>query len=256
MSHAFTHIRVQETAEVLRVTLDRPPLNVLNIAMMEEMHAAIERARQLPHLRALVFDAAGKAFSAGVEVGEHMGDLMPKMLEAFHRIFHLLGECDRPTIAVVQGAALGGGCELAAFCDLVLASEGAKFGQPEIKVGVFPPVAAVVFPRLMGWHKAMELLLTGDSLDAATALQFGLVNRVVPADQLEGALQSLLASLREKSGLVLGMTKRALLAGAPDFAACLHRVEELYGVRLMRTHDATEGLQAFLDKRKPAWEDR
>jgi cyclohexa-1,5-dienecarbonyl-CoA hydratase len=256
MSNAFKHIRVQETAEVLRVTLDRPPLNVLNIAMMEEMHAAIERARGLPHLRALVFDAAGKAFSAGVEVGEHMGDLMPKMLDAFHGIFHLLGECDRPTIAVVQGAALGGGCELAAFCDLVLASEQAKFGQPEIKVGVFPPVAAAVFPRLMGWHQAMELLLTGDSVDAATALQLGLVNRVVPADQLEGALQSLLASLREKSGLVLGMTKRALLAGAPDFAPSLHRVEELYGLRLMRTRDATEGLQAFLDKRKPVWEDR
>jgi len=256
MSQAFTHIRVQETAEVLRVTLDRPPLNVLNIAMMEEIHTAIERARELPRLRALVFDAAGKAFSAGVEVGEHMGDLMPKMLEAFHRIFHLLGECDRPTVAVVQGAALGGGCELAAFCDLVLASEQAKFGQPEIKVGVFPPVAAAVFPRLMGWHKAMELLLTGDSVDAATALQLGLVNRVVPADQLEGALQGLLGALVEKSGLVLGLTKRALLAGAPDFAPCLHRVEALYTGDLMRTRDATEGLQAFLDKRKPVWEDR
>ncbi len=256
MSHAFKYIRVQETPEVLRVTLDRPPLNVLNIAMMEEIHAAIERARELPHLRALVFDAAGKVFSAGVEVGEHMGDLMPKMLDAFHRIFQLLGECDRPTIAVVQGAALGGGCELAAFCDLVLASEQAKFGQPEIKVGVFPPVAAVVFPRLMGWHKAMELLLTGDSVDAATALQLGLVNRVVPAAQLEGALETLLAAFREKSGLVLGFTKRALLGGAPDFAPCLHRVEELYTESLMRTRDASEGLQAFLDKRKPVWEDR
>lgn len=256
MGNGFRCIRVQETPQVVRVTLDRPPLNVLNIAMMEEIHAAIERALTLPHLRALVFDAAGKAFSAGVEVGEHMGDLMPRMLEAFHRIFHLLARCHRPTIAVVQGAALGGGCELAAFCDLVLASERATFGQPEIKVGVFPPVAAALFPRLMGWHKAMELLLTGDRVDAATALQLGLVNRVVPEDQLEAALQGLLDALLEKSGLVLELTKRALLAAAPDFAPCLQRVEDLYAGDLMRTRDATEGLQAFLDKRKPVWQDR
>ena len=127
----------------------------------------------------------GKCFSAGVDVGEHMGDLAPKMIESFHRIFRLMDRLGIPTIASVYSSCLGGGCELAIFCDLVIAGEGAKFGQPEIQVGVFPPIAAQIMPRIMGRKAAMDLILSGRIISASEALQLGLINKVVKDEDLE-----------------------------------------------------------------------
>jgi cyclohexa-1,5-dienecarbonyl-CoA hydratase len=257
MSQAFKDIRLAGDEEVGRITLDRPPLNVLNIAMMEEIQRALDYCRQKPHLKAVVFDANGKAFSAGVDVEEHRGEAVKRMLDVFHGIFRQVVAIGRPTVAVVQGAALGGGCELAAFCDFVIASERAKFGQPEIKVGVFPPVAAAIFPRLVGSRRAADLILRGDTIDAQEALQIGLVNEVVSPEELEGARDRLLASLREKSGAVLGLAKRALTLGeGTAFGPGLESIEDLYLAALMKTEDAEEGLRAFLEKRRPAWKDR
>src|SRR5512136_2052344 len=176
---AFKHIQTEFKDGVAYLTLNRAPLNVLNIEMMEEINACLEGLLKEKSLKLLVIQAAGKAFSAGVDVGEHLGDLVNKMVEVFHGMFRLMDALKVPSLAVVNGSALGGGCELAIYCDMVIATEKAKFGQPEIQVGVFPPIAALVMPRIIGRKKAMELILAGDVIGAQEALALGLINKVV-----------------------------------------------------------------------------
>lgn len=157
-------------------------------------------------------------------------------------------------MAVVQGAALGGGCELATYCDMVIASEKARFGQPEIQVGVFPPIAALAFPRMMGRKKAMELVLSGEAVTAQEAMDMGLVNKVVPAEQLEAEAKAWAARFSKLSGVVLRMARKAVTEGWDTrVGEGLGRIEEIYLRELMATEDAREGLQAFLEKREPVW---
>jgi len=169
------------------ITLNRPPVNILNIAMMEEINDQLNAWQGKKDLKLVLFNARGKCFSAGVDVGEHMGDLAPKMIGAFHRMFRLMETLGIPTVASVYGSCLGGGCELAVFCDLVVSSQGAKYGQPEIQVGVFPPIAAQIMPRIMGRKAAMELILSGKIISAEEAKTMGLLNQVVPEEELEEA---------------------------------------------------------------------
>jgi len=250
-------LRLEVADGVARLILARPPLNILNIEMMEELNGALERVQALPEVRALVIAAEGKAFSAGVAVEDHLGDRVKPMLEAFHRIFHLLRALPCPTVAAVQGAALGGGSELATFCDFVIASETATFGQPEIKVGVFPPIAAIHYPSRVGLARTLQLLLTGEVIGAREAERIGLADRVVPAAQLATAVEEVLVKLSDKSRAVLALTRRAVLdaAGQP-FETALRAAEALYHTELMATEDAHEGLKAFVEKRAPAWKHR
>ena len=236
------------------ITLKRPPLNVLNIAMMDEINGALGEWQGKKDLKALLFKAEGKCFSAGVDVGEHMGDLAPKMIEAFHRIFRLMSRVEIPTIASVYSSCLGGGCEVAIFCDLVIAGEGAKFGQPEIQVGVFPPIAAQIMPRIMGRKAAMDLILSGKIISATEALQMGLVNKVVKDEDLEKETEAFVKPYLRLSAEVLRQCKRAITAGLmDDLEPSLKKIEDIYLNGLMKTHDAQEGLKAFLEKRKPEW---
>lgn len=254
MGGAFKDIQFELRDGVGRIVLNRAPLNVLNIAMMEEIQTALRQAQGAADTRAIVIAAAGRMFSAGVDVAEHTHDLMERMLHAFHAIFRLMADGEVPTLAVVQGHALGGGCELACFCDLVVAAQDARFGQPEISVGVFPPVAAALFPHLTGGRKAAELILTGEAIPAAEAHRIGLINAVVPAEQLTSEADRLLARLTDKSAAVLRVAKRALRAGmAAGFDQTLPAIEALYTRSLMGLADAGEGLQAFMQKRKPLW---
>lgn len=249
-------VRLTVADGVARLCLARPPLNILTIEMMEELSGALRRAGGSP-VHALVLSAEGKAFSAGVAVEDHLGDRVKPMLEAFHRIFRELRALPAPTVAAVQGAALGGGAELAAFCDWVIAGENATFGQPEVKVGVFPPIAALCFPGRIGLARTVQLLLTGEVIGAREAERIGLVDRVAPPGELAAAVEETLGRLRDKSRVVLSLTRRAVLeaAGQP-FDAGLRAVEALYHGELMQTEDAHEGLQAFVDKRPPAWKHR
>ena len=208
---------------------------------------------------AIVFAAAPecRAFSAGVAVEEHVDDTVFQMLDSFHAIFRNLEQIARPTIAVVDGVALGGGCELVAACDIVIASERARFGQPEIKLGVFPPVAAVLLPQLIGDKRARELMLTGEPMEAVEAARLGLVNYLLPAEQLELKTAELLAKFRQLSGAALGLAREAISLGRPrSLDAALKDVEDLYLNELMKTQDAAEGIKAFIEKRKPEWRDR
>ncbi len=255
----FQYIKFEKQDSVARLVLNKPPLNVLDIAMMREINAALEGLAGDPSTRVLVFEAVegSKAFSAGVDVSEHTADEVGEMIEVFHRIFRLLDTLAVPTVAVVGGAALGGGCELALFCDMIVASEKASFGQPEIQVGVFPPIAAVALPGIIGPKKAMELMLTGERIRADEAQRLGLVNKVVPPDDLQTVADELVRKLSGLSGAVLRVTKRAVQVGSGGpFEDALAAVEELYLGALMDTEDAHEGLAAFMEKRAPVWKDK
>jgi len=252
---AYEHIKLKVENGLATLTLCREPLNVLNIAMMKEMNQALDSLVGQP-LKALLINAEGKAFSAGVDVGEHLGDQVHEMIEVFHGIFRRMDALGVLTVASVQGAALGGGCEVAAYCDLVVASEKAKLGQPEIMVGVFPPIAALTFPRQIGYKKAMELIVTGDTIGAAEAKELGLVNQVVSPEELQAATDKLVGKLLAMSGLVLKLTKKAFVGGLQDDSdQGLAVIEKVYLDELMKTRDAEEGLKAFLEKRKPAWKE-
>jgi cyclohexa-1,5-dienecarbonyl-CoA hydratase len=236
-----------------RITLADPPLHILDIELLGELRDALAAVR--PDRHALIIDAAGeKAFSAGASVQDHLGDRVTTMLSLFHDCFRMLARLDLVTVALVRGAALGGGCELALACDFVLASDRARFGQPEIALGVFPPVAAYQLSRQIAPRRGLELLLTGDPIDAAAALNLGLVNAVFPLAEFDTRANEWLQRIYRQSASSVRMAKKAFrLAQSADFDERLARVERLYLEELMQTSDANEGLNAFMEKRKPEW---
>jgi cyclohexa-1,5-dienecarbonyl-CoA hydratase len=250
-------IRLTFDGSVARVTLARPPLNILTLEAIERLDAALEEVGRRADVTVLLLAAEGRAFCAGVAVEAHLGDQAEPMLAAFHGVFRTLYALECATVAAVQGPALGGGAELAAFCDLVIASERATFGQPEIKVGVFPPIAALHYPARIGLARTLQLLLSGETLTAEAAARIGLADRVVPAHDFERAVSAAVLAFADKSATVLRLTKQAVRRAQGDrFDQSLSELEELYLRRLMQTEDAEEGLRAFIEKRPPTWKNR
>jgi len=258
MASTYQNIRFQIEDRVARITFARPPLNVFNIDMMREIAKAVSESNQR-EIVAIVFDADKdcRAFSAGVAVEDHVQETIFQMLDAFHSIFRSLEQVAKPTIALIDGAALGGGCELVAACDIVIASDRSRFGQPEIKLGVFPPVAAVLLPLVIGERRARELILTGEIIDAVEAGRLGLCNHVVPGAHLEPKLNEVLAKLRELSGTSLSYARQSLdLGRGRSIEDALSEQENMYLHELMKTQDANEGVKAFMEKRKAIWRHR
>jgi len=255
LTPVFKNILYETLDEVAKITINRPPLNVLNTETTEEMIRALEIANKDDTVMVVVITGSGdRAFCAGVDIKDHLPEKIGKTLELFHRMFYVLVDLQKPTVAMVNGFALGGGCELVIACDLAIASEGAQFGQPEIKVGAIPTVAAALLPKLIGRKNAFELIFTGDSISAKEAQQIGLINRVVPADKIVDATNELVNKFKEKSPVVLKLLRRAVYQGLHlDFKKALDGVSDIYLSQLMRTEDAVEGLKAFLEKRKPKW---
>ena len=237
------------------ITLVRPPLNVLDLSMLRELRRALDSVDGDGAVDFLVIRGGGeRAFSAGVDVKDHTRQKVPEMLEVVHGVIRRLLSLRQITIALVRGACLGGGCELASSCDLILASEESFFATPEINVGCYPPVALARFPSQIGYHRAAEMILTGSKISAREALAIGLINRVISAGELEGALETLLDELRGKSAAVLRITIKGLREiSMGSFNDALKRSEEIYLNELLKTDDVEEGLQAFLEKRKPQW---
>jgi cyclohexa-1,5-dienecarbonyl-CoA hydratase len=249
-------ITLEKSNNIARLTLNKPPLNVLDIAMIEELDAALKSLKDDRASKVIVIAAAGKAFSAGVDVADHTKERVDEMIKKFDDIFRTLWSLEQPTVAAVQGMALGGGCEVAIGCDFVVASEKARFGQPEIKVGVFPPVAALVLPRIIGRKKAFEWVLTGETFDAREAERIGLVNVVAPPESFDAAVNAFVGKLTALSGVVLRLAKRATRIGLDQGAdAAFAEIERLYLRDLMQAADAAEGLAAFLEKRAPVWKE-
>lgn len=247
-------IQVERIGGLIKLVLDRPPLNVLDIPMLRDLNQVLGEMERDETVNALLITGAGRAFCAGVDVADHTADRVDEMIGVFHQVIEQLMGLPFPVVAAVNGAALGGGCELFLACDIVLARQGAKLGQPEIRLGVFPPAAAVLLSRLVGRQTAADLILSGRVIEAEEALALGLVSRVIPSDDFDAVVDEYVSSLAALSGPVLRITKRALRegeAGKPGDA--LHRVERLYLDELMEMDDAHEGLAAFTEKRVPAW---
>ena len=248
-------ILLEKTGGVASVVIDRPPLNVLNLVLLRELRQALDELDRDDGVELVEIRGAGeRAFSAGVDVKDHTRSQAPEMLDLVHGVIRKLMGLRQPTIAVVDGVCLGGGCELASSCDLVLASEESLFATPEITVGCFPPVALARFSSQIGYHRAAEMILTGRRLSAREAEAIGLVNRVVPRDRLDQALEELRNELLDKSRAVLRITLRGLREiGLKELSAALARSEEIYLKELLETEDVEEGVQAFAEKRKPKW---
>jgi cyclohexa-1,5-dienecarbonyl-CoA hydratase len=252
----FKNILFDKKEGIARLTLNRPPLNVLNIEMMNEINTALENL-QTENLKLLVFQSQGKAFCAGVDVAEHTEEKVKEMIATFHKLFYLLNSVPAISMAIVDGVALGGGCELAIFCDIVIASERAKFGQPEIKVGVFAPVATVILPHLIGRNRTLEMLATGDPIDGKEAERIGLINKCFSIQDFDEKKKEFINKIASMSAPVLQIIKKAtdksLYLNAMQG---IKEVETIYLNELMQLEDAHEGLQAFLEKRPPKWKDK
>jgi len=253
----YNHIKIEKSSGRYDIVLSSPPVNIITIAMMKEICGALEKASLDSTLKVIVFRSEGKHFSAGADVSEHTQDKVVEMIGSFGKMFRCMSRVAPVTIAAVDGSALGGGCELATFCDIVLASEKAKFGQPEILLGVFPPVAAVTFPILIGRNRAMELLVTGKIIDAREAERIGLINQVYSVDEFKAKTDEFIAQITSLSAAAVTITKKNI-----DYALFTHVIEAFrfsdrtYMEELMATEDAHEGLAAFLEKRKPVWKDK
>jgi cyclohexa-1,5-dienecarbonyl-CoA hydratase len=239
--------------QALRVVLDAPKGNVLDSVMMAEILGLLDDLGARRELKLLCFVGAGEHFSFGASVPEHVRDKAPAMLAAFHRMFLRLGELAIPTAAVVRGRCLGGGMELAAFCNWVLAHPGALFGQPEIELGVLAPIASLILPLRLGQSRSDDLLLTGRLVGAEEAQHIGLATRV--ADDPWAALEELAAKqLLPKSASSLRHAVRAARwEWNRRLAADVAAMERFYLDELMATHDANEGLASFMEKRRPVW---
>ena len=256
MATGFKEIQFAVQERIAHIMLSRPPMNLLTMPMMREITLAINQVGSMNEVCAIAFSAVkgSQAFSAGMAIDEYRPQKAYQMLEALHGIFQALNISSKPVIALVTGAALGGACEIAAFADLVIATPAARFGQPEIKLGVFPPTACVILPRVIGEKKARELVYTGEIINAETARYLGLVNRLVPEEELETRAEEVFQIFRQSSVPSLEATRRAFqeTQGVP-FDEALKRAADIYLNDLMSHSDPVEGIEAYLAKRPPRW---
>jgi len=253
----FELINYRIEGSVVRITLNRPEHNLLNESMLRELADGITFVAERDDIKLIVLDSAGKVFCGGIDVGEYTSERVFQMLDAFHSVFSGILESSKPVICVVNGPAIGGGAELAAFGDLVIATPKARFAQPEITIGMFPPLASTILPFLVGPKVALELVLLGEPVTADRALELGLVNRLVPEAQLESTVTDLIARVTSHSGPVLTMAKKAILGGMGlSLRDGLKNSMNIFLNELYRLEDSQEGLRALVEKRKPNWKNR
>lgn len=243
---------------IARLTVSHPPLNILTRALLAELRGALDALAADASLRVAVLGAEGKHFSAGADVGEHLPPAWKTMVPEFLETVAALRAFPVPLVAAVRGRCLGGGFELVQGADLVVAGEGAVFGQPEIVLGVIPPAACALLPGQVGANRAAQIVFTGDPISAAEAREAGLVARVVPDERVDEEALALAGRIARHSAAALRVAKRALRAPARERADAdaLAAAGRRYARDLMRTADATEGLTAFVEQRTPVWSHR
>ena len=250
-------VRFDAKDGVAFITLVSPPLNILSMAMMDQLTAALERASTDRSLLAVVISAEGRAFSAGADIGEHRPEQAPGMIAAFGRLFGLLGAIELPVVMAVDGPALGAGFELAMMADILLATDRSTFGQPEIRLGFFAPVGVTALPARVGMQRAIEITCTGRTYTADEMTEMGLVARLVAPEQLGPALDAVLADLRRASPLIMRMNVRVLRQSLGQrFEVACPAAERIFLDELMATEDVREGIASFYEKRRPAWKNR
>jgi cyclohexa-1,5-dienecarbonyl-CoA hydratase len=250
----LARLTVDVSGSVARLVLRNPPLNVIDIPMMEELAQALAQMESRSNISVIVLTGEGRAFSAGVDVAAHTPDKVEAMLVKFHAVVRALVASKKVTNAVVHGHCLGGGAELAMVCDIVYTTASAQWGFPEIKLACYPPVACIALAALVGQKRAAELILTGRTISGAEAAEIGLANHAVPDDKLFEVVDEALGRLLRLSPAALAVTKKALYAwDAMHFDKGLARAEKIYLEELMKTSDAQEGVRAFMEKRAPNW---
>src|SRR5438477_7238455 len=246
----YKHIIFDTSSYVARITLNNPPYNVLTVPLMMEMTQAVESLNGRGDIKCIVLDSSQKALSAGISLEDSKADRVFQTLDSFTHIFQAIREISKPLIVVVNGPAIGAGSELVAFGDMVIATPNAKFAQPEVKLGVFPPFAAVMLPQLIGPKKTYELILTGEALTAEDALRLGFVNKVVPEKDLDKTVDDVLAKISEFSAPVLEVTKKVIGSsiGLPLDEA-MKKSQNIYLNELMNLQDVQEGLRRSEERR-------
>ncbi len=250
----YQRLMVSMQAPVARLILANPPVNVIDIALMDELLVALEDVETRSDIAAVVLAGSDRAFSAGVDVSAHTPDKVRDMLVKFHSVVRALIATRKVTVAAVRGNCFGGGAELAAVCDLVFTTDTANWGFPEITLGCFPPVAAVVLSAIVGQKRAADLILTGRRISGEEAMRIGLANEAVPDDELSELVDETAERLGKLSPASLAMTKKALYTwDAMHLDKGLARAEKIYLDELMKLDDAREGITAFLEKRQPVW---
>jgi len=254
---SFQYVRYQVEGPVARLTLHRPEHNLLDETMLRELADGIGVIAETSTIKLIVLDASGKVFSGGVDIGEYTAERAFSMLDAFHSACIAMVEATQPLLVIVDGPAIGGGAELVAYGDLVVATPRARFALPEITIGMFPPLASTMFPHIIGPKRALELVLTGEAITAERAHELGLVNRLVPEAQLQTAVNEMIGKITTQSGAVLGMAKKAVLGGmGMSLRNALQNSMSIFLNELYRLEDSQEGLRALLEKRKPQWKNR
>jgi len=254
MERDLARVVVNIAPPVARLVLSHPPVNVIDIAMMEELAQALGEIEARSDLSVVVLSGAGKAFSAGVDVAAHTPDKVEGMLVKFHAVIRALVASRKVTVAAVHGHCLGGGAEIAMVCDVVYTTASAEWGFPEIKLGCYPPVACTALAALVGQKRAAELILTGRTISGIEAAEMGLANRAVTNEELTVAVDRLVEELVRLSPAALAITKKAVYTwDATHFDKGLARAEKIYLDELMKTADAQEGIRAFMEKRAPKW---
>ena len=245
-------IRVERAGGIARVVLDRPTHNVLDRPLNRALAEAMRALAEDREVAVVVLDGGeAQGFSSGVEVADHTPERVEAMLADFHAAVRAVEAAPSLTLASIHGFALGGGLELALACDLVVAEADARLGFPEIALGCYPPVAAALLPGRVGWSRACELVLGGETFTAEDGRAMGLVNRVAEAGELRAETERFLAPFLSRSPAVVREAKHALREGAGAALAGLDRIERRYVGSLMRLADAEEGIRAFLEKRPP-----
>lgn len=251
---ATTRLEVEVEPPVARLRLVHPSLNVIDLQMARELQRTLTDLESRSDISVILFEGNSRAFSAGVDIQAHLPDQIHDMLTSFHAVIRAIVGSRKISIAAVQGACLGGGAELAAVCDMVFTSRDATWGFPEIKLGCYPPVAAVVLPALVGQKRAAELILTGRQISGDEAVALGLANHSARAEELDALVQEILAELRQLSPVALAHAKKAIYTWeAIHFDKGLARAEKIYLEELASTEDARAGIMAFLEKRPPKW---
>ena len=250
----YSRLTLDLQTPVARISLQNPPLNVIDIPMMEELGQAMAEIESRHDISVIVLKGMGKTFSTGVDVAAHTPDKVQSMLAKFHAVINVLVTTRKVTIASVHGHCLGGGAELAMVCDLVYTAESAQWGFPEIKLGCYPPVACTALAALIGQKNAADLILTGRSISGKEAASMGLANGAVAEDQVDGVVEESVKNLLKLSPAALAVTKKAFYVwDSIHFDKGLARAEKIYFEELMQTQDAHEGINAFLEKREPKW---
>lgn len=253
----YKHIRIEERERSVTLALERPPDNLLDIDLMDEINQGLLDLRNRESLEVLVIRGNGDVFSRGLDLADHSKHRLQRMLQVYSRIFETMRMIDMVSIAAVKGQAWGSGLEIALGCNLIVAADDASFRLPEIDRGLIPHIATIILPRVVPRRRAMEWILTGNEISPREMYDVGLLNRLFEPDAFEESLDAFVGELTGKSGPVLQLAKRAQYgAYYSTYEEALYRVQNLYLRELMELDDAEEGVEAHLEGRSPHWRHR